>query len=495
MPVYNGLLDKAAYVLRRFPVTVCLVITGCLAFNLRLIPGIADIGKEYSWPAMISFIALSAALWSIGASRLAERNWRARQVNFLALAGLLLPLIFLVSNDWPSLDEALWAYILFIAGLFLLSHLLPYLFGEKRNSNGWLTDTKYNRHTGTAALGFMVLACGLFILIGAIKDFSSVYKPIRQNYAGLTIFFGGLICSFFWLSGIPETDSVSEEKTKAGLIRLLIIAFFGLHSLALNFSSIHNLLNSPAADKSNSLFSFWLFNSQARLNFQVIAGGFLGLICYLLSWRDYYSRKKEIPHFWRFLPLLMIIPLAWTIYRLFGEAAHGAITENAYIAILASVVLMAWTLAALNSSGPALKMLAALAAIFLLASSFGPFSGVNVANRSHLGTLKEVLERNRLISRNEIMIPEPPPKLSSDDIKKLEYLARYFQKTRRKNYLTRHLVIIEGEKSSSKYISSPLKLFGLEDLDPKEIERKGQREKARRERDEKIQRKQNADKL
>jgi len=401
---------------RRFPLTFILLLSGCLGYNLRLIPGLDQL---YGWPPLISFICLSSALWSLGAGRLAEYNgWSKLTAAALDLAGLALPLIFLFSNDFFPVKNVFpffQPYFMFMAGLFLLAHLLPYLLGEKKGFDDWLTDKNYNSRIRSSLLGLVLIAAGLMLLILAVEDFSMFYRLI-MNLLSLKYFF----------------NSISLAPTEPDIDYFFLGAYHGLVC-------------------------------------EIPTCGFLGLACYLSAWRDYEIRGDFMPKTWLALPLLTALPLAASLARLVKSWSRYGFTETSYLILLACLVLLLWITASLFKNDLAPKLTITLLAVLLLASSFGPFSSFNVVNRSQTAILKELLCRNQLLTYRQITIPYPPPELSPADLKTLTRLGRHFQERRNNSYLLQKISLPIGVEYRD--FSKPLTVLGLEDLDPQTKEK------------------------
>lgn len=342
-----------------------------------------------------------------------KRGWLLQVLGLAALAGYY----FLLDPRDPAFQyETVIRYVVLLATAHLFAAVGPYL-----NKSSVRDFWEYNRELFAnfiiGAVFTLILYAGLALAILAVDQLFDLDLQERM-YLRLFFLLAGLFNTAYFLFHFPQNFefTTADEGYNAlfkNLCKYILIPIVGLYFLILY-------------TYGGKIIATWSL-PQGWVSSLVLGFSVAGIFTYLLNfylpahddaaWVSGYRKW----FWWVLLPLTVLLFVA--IGRRIGD--YG-VTEPRFLVAHLGVWLAAACLYFLFSKHDNIKYIPISLGLFALVFAFGPFNAFKVAERSQVGILKSLLEKNgRLKDGRMVQGTSSVPKEDvAQIISGLEYLER-----------------------------------------------------------------------
>ncbi|PKD44025.1 DUF4153 domain-containing protein [Rhodohalobacter barkolensis] len=397
LPSIQQITSNASATIRRFPFVLTFAILGTLGVIL-LVDLPWDQRDGYYWVRNFSWVSALSISLLLAISVLSEsRSWNPIKRYLSSGAAVLLLAVyylFLPEDFEPSNSEAFYRYSL----LFLSSHLLvsfaPYL-GDKSVQDFWAYNKTLFLRILLSVLYVGVLYVGLTIAMYSLEVLLE-FDIEGKRYGQLAIFLIGIFGTWFFLSGVPHPNQLTDEE-KAYPKGLRIFVQYVLIPLIVVYIVILYLYTGKIIIEWQ-----WPNGWVAHLVLNFSIAGILGLL--LL-----YPIQDEDDHKWvrlfskgyyiALIPLIILLMLSiWVRISEYG------VTVNRYYVATLAVWLTGVVIYFLISKVKDIRVIPTSLFLIMILISFGPLSAFEVSERSQLSRLEYHLEEHGLFSENGTVI-------------------------------------------------------------------------------------------
>lgn len=336
---------------------------------------------------------LMAALWGlplcIGLAALAERagweGWRASAVQVLGL-GLAMVCFFFLHPDqpnWEGVQVPRYFWALLVAHLWVA--LSPYLDRRSAVTDFWEYNKRLLTHFVVGAVYAAVIFLGLALAIAAVNALFDLHWSSRV-YGYLFALVGGMFQTTFFLYHFPryatfDDSEVGYPALLKNLCQYVFVPIVGLYFLILYAYSAKILLEWE-------LPRGWV--SSLVLGFSVA-----GIFTYLVNYRlpEYLSSRwvsKYQQFFW-----WVLAPMVVLLFVAIGRRISDyGVTPERYFVAHTGVWLLVVCAYFLGSKRRDIRFVPLSLAAFILPALLGPLNAFEVSQRSQIGILKRIFEKN-----------------------------------------------------------------------------------------------------
>ncbi len=412
-PSIDQILNTIYKVFKRFPLVVLVSLIGTI-IAIWLI----DTQEEYPRLLAVSFISgLGISFFIAIATFLEQKEWNWLYKISTNVVGAILLLFYYFSindklSDGPS--EVFYRFFLLVLGSHLLVAFTPFARNGKLDQFWEYNKTLFLRIL-VSVLYSGVLFVGLSIALLAIDNLLGL-EIDGETYAQLFFLLGGIFNTWFFLSGVPEKDTILEKKivfptglrvfVQYVLIPLVTVYIFILY---LYLGKIIIQWELPNGWVSNLVLSF------------SIAGILSLLLLYPIrnsneyKWVSFYSKF----YYLALIPLIGLLMLSIWI-----RISEYGVTINRYFVATLGVWLTGIVIYYIISKAKSIKVIPITLCIITFGVSFGPLGAFAVSERSQLGRFEEIMKRNGMLSDSEI-IQKNSDEVSYEDRKELSSIASF----------------------------------------------------------------------
>ncbi len=450
-PSIDQILNTIYKVFKRFPLVVLVSLIGTI-IAIWLI----DTQEEYPRLLAVSFISgLGISFFIAIATFLEQKEWNWLYKISINVVGAILLLFYYFSiNDKLSVgpSEVFYRFFLLVLGSHLLVAFTPFARNGKLDQFWEYNKTLFLRIL-VSVLYSGVLFVGLSIALLAIDNLLGL-EIDGETYAQLFFLLGGIFNTWFFLSGVPEKDTILEKKivfptglrvfVQYVLIPLVTVYIFILY---LYLGKIIIQWELPNGWVSNLVLSF------------SIAGILSLLLLYPIrnsneyKWVSFYSKF----YYLALIPLIGLLMLSIWI-----RISEYGFTINRYFVATLGVWLTGIVIYYIISKAKSIKVIPITLCIITFSVSFGPFGAFAVSERSQLGRFEEIMKRNGMLSDSEI-IQKNSDEVSYEDRKELSSIASFMFENHGAKSFNKYF---EGDgKSSIDTMKSANQLFELMGLE------------------------------
>lgn len=335
---------------------------------------------------------------SIGLAALAERaGWEGWKGYALQSLGILLAVVayFLLhpkAPNWEGVQIPRYFVVLVIAHLWVA--VSPFLGRRSAVADFWEYNKRLLTHFAVGAVYAAIIFIGLALAIAAVNALFDLHWSSRV-YGYLFALMAGMFQTTFFLYHFPgrmafDDDEVGYPVILKNLCQYVFVPIVGLYFLILYAYSAKILLEW-------ALPRGWV--SSLVLGFSV-AGIFTYLINYRL--REYPVSRWVLVYqrffWWVLAPMIVLLFVA--ISRRISD--YGVTPERYFVAhtgvwLLVVCVYFLW------SKADDIRFIPASLALFLVPAIVGPFNAFEVSQRSQVGILKEVFEKNQAFESSGLL--------------------------------------------------------------------------------------------
>ncbi len=389
-------------------------------------------------PAIVNFIWVSALAISIftAITTAGERYkwsgaklWGTRIITVILLG---IYYLFLPEEFEPSGSEAFYRYLLwFLAGHLLVS-FSPFVSGGKVH-DFWAYNKSLFLRLLLSALYVAVLFAGLSIALISLENLLE-FNLRSVRYGQVAIFLTGIFGTWFFLSGVPRPDDLTEtERSYPNGLRLFVQ--YVLLPLVVVYILILYLY-------MGKILIEWAWPNGWVANL-VLSFSITGILALLLL----HPIQKEEDHKWvtvfargyyvALIPLIVLLMLSiWVRISEYG------VTVNRYLVATLAVWLSGIVLYFLISKARNIKVIPISLFLITVLISFGPLSAFEVSERSQLNRLESIFQKHDLLDESGFIVTAGS-EIPFDDRKQISSGIRY-------------LLDLNGTESLQKFFSDDL---------------------------------------
>jgi len=416
LPSFSFLIDAFARVCIRFPFAMvsAFIGVGCLMLMIQN----HDSGLTVKhW--LIAQLALPffVALTAFSESRGWKSNWRHWALQGAGLLLLGIYYMFFPDPKAPGFEEihgARHGVLLLTAHLFVA--FAPYL-NRLPVADFWEYNKQLFANIVIGAVYTFILWAGLSLAILAVDQLFDL-KVAGEIYLHLFVLLAGVFNTVFFLAHFPQDFDLGEQDLSYNVVfknlcKFILIPIVGLYFLILYAYSAKILL-------TWTLPRGWV--ASLVIGFSV-AGIFTYLLNYLLPKYDDSGMPAAYRRWFWWVMLPMVVLLFASINRRIGD--YG-VTEPRYFVVLIGLWLAGCGLYFIFSKQDNIKFIPVSLAVVGLLAVLGPFSAFSVAERSQVGLLKELLEKNGRLADGKVkQNTAPVPETEAQQIQSgLDFLDR-----------------------------------------------------------------------
>lgn len=409
------LLDAFIQVCRRFPgVMICAVVGVGALFVL-----IESDSEEHIWAPLWMVCQLGLPLLTGLVAFSESKNWTATRVWLLQVLGLaaLAGYYFLIDTKAPAFEHTeLLRYLtlLFIAHLF--AAIAPYL-NKRSVRDFWEYNRELFANIIIGVVFTLILYAGLALAILAVDQLFNLDLEERI-YMRLFFVLAGIFNTAYFLFHFPknyefEVADTGYNAVFKNLCKYILIPIVGLYFLILYTygGKILATWNLPRGWVSSLVLGF------------SVAGIFTYLLNFYLPEHDESAHVRGYKRwFW-----WVVLPLTVLLFVAIGKRISDyGVTEERFLVAHLGVWLAATCLYFLFSKYDNIKFIPISLALFGLVFAFGPLNAFKVSERSQVGILQKLFEKNgrwkdgRLVKSDSPVTKEEAAQI----ISALEYLDR-----------------------------------------------------------------------
>lgn len=313
----------------------------------------------------------------------------------LQLAALVLIVLYFLSlpQDLEKAPEHhLIRYVLLSLSLHLLVAFLPFYQKDRINAFWQYNKTLFIQFI-TGVLYSAVLYIGITIALLAI-DYLLGIKINGETYGQLWFVIVGIFNTWFFLAGVPD-DFAMLEQDKDYPIGLKVFCQYILLPLQALYVAILYLYGIKILAEG-VWPKGWVGNLVIGFS---TTGVFLMLLLHPLREKLATVWVKKVSRLFYILILPLMILLFAALYL---RIAEYGFTENRYLLSLAGVWLTCFSVYFALGRGWNIKLVPFTLFVILMASSYGPISAFNIAEKSQMNRLQNILTSQKVLTNNAI---------------------------------------------------------------------------------------------
>lgn len=390
-PSLEQITDTLLYVIKRFPLVVLVSLIGTVS---AMWVAEVSFASQEEYPRMIAICFVSGLgisfLFAI-ATFLEQRTWNIIIKSIVKVLGLFLLLgyYFLIEGHLIGGPNEIWyRFFLLALGSHLLVSFAPFTSFENLDEF-WEYNKALLLRILLSILYSGVLYAGLSIALLAVDNLLDLDID-GETYFQLFLFLGGIFNTWFFLAGVPDTESLNKHGLQfpVGLrvfVQYVLIPLVTVYILILYLylGKIIIQWELPNGWVSNLVLSF------------SIAGIFSLLLLYPIrnsneyKWVSFYSKF----YYLALIPLIGLLMLSIWI-----RISEYGVTINRYFVATLGVWLTGIVIYFIISKTKSIKVIPISLCLITLAISFGPLGAFSVSERSQLGRFEEILTKNSLLN-------------------------------------------------------------------------------------------------
>lgn len=390
----RGLVPDLQRVLQRLPVPTAAAIglTAYLLFELHK-PGRlpADLATRLPlWLGLLLPASLAAAIWCEATGRPRSFSLATGLATAAGLA-LLVALADTLDLNYPLLATA----------LFGLIGIAPFL---RSADNGRYWQFNHDVWTGLAfsLIAIVVFFAGISAIIETLRYLFGINIP-HWLHEKIWIIACGLVAPLNWFGLLPTRfdDTVQEgaqsefvSRAIAGLVRYVLVPLLFVYALILHAYALKILVE--------------MAMPKGRIGWMVLSYAGVMAATALLSYPTREAGGGLVARFWRWWPLLLVVPAVMLFIAVGVRIRQYGLTEQRYLVLLAGVWIV--LLVALQGWRAGHRRLTAITGsliVLLIAASFGPWGAAALSNRSQLRHFVERLEATGLAANGKLKAQLP----------------------------------------------------------------------------------------
>lgn len=420
-PSLDQIADGILHILKRFPFVVILSLVGtAVAIWFADLSYAAE--KEYPNMFKLIFICGLGISTQLSFATFAEqKDWSNRLKWIFRVSGIALLAVYFVAlgnafSDGP--DEVWYRYLMFGLVTHLLVAFAPFI-GQGKMDQFWEYNKVLFLRILLSVLYSGALFIGLSIALLAIQNLLDIDID-RDRYLQLFFFLGGIFNAWFFLSGIPGKDEITDSIlsfpkglrlfSQYVLIPLVTVYIIILY---LYLGKIIFQWELPNGWVSNLVLTF------------SIAGILSLLLLYPIrnsdefKWVNIYSRG----YYLALIPLIALLMVS--IWVRISE--YGVTVNRFYVATL-GVWLTGIVIYFILSKKKDIKVIPVSLCLIALLTSFGPVGAFAVSERSQLSRFKEILSEQNMLNESG-KVQKATGDISFEVEKELSSIVKYLNDT------------------------------------------------------------------
>jgi hypothetical protein len=381
---------------RRLPDVSAAVTRFPLAVAISVVLTVYKLFHDMIGDAEFRVLAWLAAsfVWVVSVDLFAESQRRSPQARGLPW---LLGIAVLALLLW--LDTAIWLNARLLVGSLILALTLTGHLGRREtNETFWLFNHRLWLGALLAGVGAGLLGAGLIAIHETIKLlFGLTLSRLAPEYI-LTVCFG-IVAPVSFLAFAPRrfTDPITASEQQDFTMRAAaaLVKFVAV-PLLLVYTAI---LYAYAA----KIALAWEL-PKGTLGAMVVGYLFAGAAALLLGYPSRETGGTLVRLFWRYWVWLAALPVVLLFVAVSRRIADYGLTEQRYLMVLIGVwalILAAFRLA--QGARFDLRLLPGLAALLLLAASFGPGGAIGLSVLSQKAELASVLASKGMLADGKIV--------------------------------------------------------------------------------------------
>ncbi len=378
------------------------------------------------------------------ATFLEQKNWSAVAKYGVQFTGLVLIAIYwMVLGDQmiEGPHEVWYQFFLFALVSHLFVAFAPFLSSDKLDQF-WEYNKSLFLRILLSVLYSGVLFVGLSVALLALDNLLDLDID-GETYFQLFLFLGGIFNTWFFLTGVPEEDSIQQKETTfpTGLrvfVQYVLIPLVTVYIviLYLYLGKIILQWELPNGWVSNLVLTF------------SIAGILSLLLLYPIrnsndyKWIQIYSKG----YYLALIPLIGLLMLSiWVRISEYG------VTVNRYFVATLGVWLTGIVIYFIVSKAKSIKVIPVSLCLIAIGVSFGPVGAFAVSERSQLGRFEEILDRNNMLD-SQLKVQKATSDVSFEDRKELSSVISYMTETHGMDYFNGYFESFPDSISNAKDI-------------------------------------------
>ncbi len=417
LPSPGFLLDAFWQACRRFPGTMLCAIAGVVTVLEYINPngGAEERYLERLWMPFQLGLPLMTGLVAFAESKGwdEKRGWGLQGLGLVTLALCW----YFFNPTAPAFEEvAMPQYVTLLVVAHLFVAVAPYL-NVRSVRDFWEYNRELFANIIIGGVFTLILFAGLSLAILAVNELFNLNLDSRI-YGRLFVLLAGIFNTAYFLFHFPKNYEFEQADAGYNVVFKNLCKFILIPIVGLYFFILYAYGGKILA--TWSLPRGWV--SSLVLGFSV-AGIFTYLLNYYLSEHDDSAHVRGYKKwFW-----WVVLPLTVLLFVAIGKRISDyGVTEERFLVAHLGVWLAATCLYFLFSKHDNIKFIPISLALFGLAFAFGPLNAFKVSERSQVGILKNLLEKNGRWKEGRLMqgTSEIPKEEAGQIISALEYLDR-----------------------------------------------------------------------
>lgn len=327
---------------------------------------------------------------SIGFAALAERagweGWKHYALQSLGILSAVAAYFLLHPKlpNWEGMQIPRYFVALIIAHLWVA--VSPFLGRRSAVADFWEYNKRLLTHFAVGAVYAAIIFVGLALAIAAINALFDLHWSSRV-YGYLFALMAGMFQTTFFLYHFPARMVFDDEEAGypailKNLCQYVFVPIVGLYFLILYAYSAKILLEW-------ALPRGWV--SSLVLGFSVA-----GIFTYLINYRlPEYPVSRWVLLYQRFFWWVLAPMIALLFMAIGRRISDYGVTPERYFVAHAGVWLLVVCVYFLWSKAGDIRFIPVSLAFFLVPAVVGPFNAFEVSQRSQVGILKEIFEKNK----------------------------------------------------------------------------------------------------
>ena len=393
-PSFSSLLQQSAKTYIRFPFTILNAFIGTIAAVL-----IINMENKIYSPEILNILlaTLLGIPFLTALTLISEKHGFPKKINLgiqiigvclLGLYGFALPNDITIS-PWRHIYQ----FFMLLAGMHLMVAILPFM--KKGEANGfWQYNKSLFVNILITALYSAVLYLGLTIALAALQNLFHVDVPVRR-YGQLWVIIAGIFNTWFFLANVPEDFNALEEKTEYPKGLKIFTQYILLPLVGIYFVILYAY--------AGKIILEWDW-PQGWVSILILGFSISGILA-LLFIHPVKARSENvwIRTLWKWY-FFILIPLdIMLLFAIWKRVSEYGITESRYIVIVLALWLCGITLYFIASKIKSIKIIPASLCLLAFLISAGPWSAIDISQRSQMQRLEQILIHHALLVNGKIV--------------------------------------------------------------------------------------------
>jgi ribosome-binding factor A len=433
LPSLNTLIKNAAATFYRFPLSILIALTGCIAATIL----IENDFKQNPFVLKLLYTTMLGLPLTVGAVLYAERRGSRTIMAGVHVASLLLLagyMYFLAPDTYAEQFQPFLVFSILHIAAHLWVAVAPYIgFGER--TGFWRFNEMLFSRMVLSAIFSAVLFGGLCLALFAMNNLLKI-EVRDERYGELWVYIAGLFNTWFFLAGVPaDYKEINTEKTFPKALKIftqyILIPLSTIYMLILYAYGLKILFqwNLPKGWVSTLIMWYSLVSILALLLVNPLKDDTAN------GWVRLFMRFFFIA----LLPLLILLFVAVGV-----RIGQYGVTELRYYVLLLGCWLAAMAIYFIFSRQKNIKIIPVSLMITSLLTLFGPWGVFSVSNRSQLNRLEKLLVKNEMWSEGG-KIKEPKKEVAKKDRQEIQGIIEYIVEHNRVSSL-QHIYDVDLEK-------------------------------------------------